>query len=677
METPVLNLLGPGLFPLLKNKMLHTTLSRFALTLREHRGWVLVLLALLTMLGGYGAAKSQVDNSLEVWQSEDSPDWLAYQKFLERTNIADPLIIFIPEKVDGSILLQVRKTLKNLPDVSSCKSVAIDTIQGTRSSILNLVPVPNATPSQLGEILKQVPQIMQKHHVDSFHLGGVWYLTKQLDTLSAKATTILFPVVLLVVSIAVLLLCRSQALLILSCGLISAVLLVGMIGLCGVKMNMVLLALPPLTLILGMAHGIHFSIKKWRSDETPISLFCRVAPPCALSGITTAMGFASLLFSSYQPVRELGFWGAIGTLISLFVTFILVPIFLKPGDFSKKLVLPQTTSRFLANHRQKIFATLLLTLILAAIGMGKLQKGSLILDFFTNDSAVRLNYLAIEDAGIGLTPIEVDFFSEPRFRGELDGHLKDLAVKHPEITHYLFTMSNQSKQVVSLGAQMLIPNLFNSNLQVERLTILIRTVSSEATLSIADDMEGFFQNRLGTSAIPYVTGSIPLYTRGQKKLFSSMLQSFSVAFLAITLLIGLLLRSFKMGIIAMVPNLLPVLLVISVMGWFGIPLSVATITVASIIFGIVVDDTIHFLYTYKNQDKTLPPMQRLDHVFQQVGSPIITTTLVTGTGFLAFLASPFIPLGYFGLLISLSLWTALLCDLTLLPILLMGKTNNV
>ncbi len=185
-------------------------------------------------------------------------------------------------------------------------------------------------------------------------------------------------------------------------------------------------------------------------------------------------------------------------------------------------------------------------------------------------------------------------------------------------------------------------------------------------------MERFFQDRFGTSTIPYVTGSVPLYTRGQKQLFFSMLESFSAAFISIALLIGLLLRSVKMGLIAMVPNLLPVLLVIAIMGWFGIPLSVATITVASIIFGIVVDDTIHFLYCYRNQDETLTPRQRLDYVFQQVGAPIITTTLVTGTGFLAFLASPFIPLAYFGLLISLALWMALICDLTVLPILLMG-----
>lgn len=152
-----------------------------------------------------------------------------------------------------------------------------------------------------------------------------------------------------------------------------------------------------------------------------------------------------------------------------------------------------------------------------------------------------------------------------------------------------------------------------------------------------------------------------------------MLRSFSIAFMAITLLIGLMLRSVRMAFIAMIPNLLPVILVLALMGLLDIPLSVATMTVASIIFGIVVDDTIHYLYTYQNiREKG---HARLNQVFQQVGAPIITTTIVTGTGFLAFLASPFIPLGHFGLLISLALWMALFCDLFILPLLLMEKHN--
>ncbi len=266
--------------------------------------------------------------------------------------------------------------LNALPYVGFCEGVGLETVKGGKGTLLTLRPISGAAPSQLAGILELVPEVLRKYQVETFHLGGVWYLTNRLDTLSAQATTLLFPVVLLVVSIAVFFLCRTQALLILSCGLISAMLLVGMIGLCGVKMNMVLLALPPLTLILGMAHAIHFSIKKWQPDDTAVTLFCRVAPPCVLSGVTTAMGFGSLLFSSYQPVRELGIWGAAGTLFSLVVTFVLVPVFLKPSPFFRRLVLPATTSLFLARNRRKIGFLLLLAMIAAGIGIGRLQKGS-------------------------------------------------------------------------------------------------------------------------------------------------------------------------------------------------------------------------------------------------------------------------------------------------------------
>jgi predicted RND superfamily exporter protein len=311
------------------------------------------------------------------------------------------------------------------------------------------------------------------------------------------------------------------------------------------------------------------------------------------------------------------------------------------------------------------------------IGIGRLQKGSLILDFFTDSSDIRTNYQNIEDAGIGLTPIEVDFFDRELSRDDLNPHLKQLAARYKEITHFILSMDNQTTQVVSLAAKMLIPEFRMPNLKIERLTILIRTISSEETLAIADKMEEFFQQNLAASEMHYITGSVPLYTRGQKQLFSSMLKSFGAAFLSISLLIGILLKSFKMGLIAMVPNLLPVVFVVAFMGWIGIPLSVATMTVASIIFGIVVDDTIHMLYGYRNQQKTLSARQRLDFVFKDVGSPIITTTLVTGTGFLAFMASPFIPLGHFGLLISLALWMALLCDFFVLPILLLQGEKHV
>ncbi|MDA3970031.1 MAG: hypothetical protein PF442_01630 [Desulfobulbaceae bacterium] len=650
-------------------------MTRIASAFRSHPQWIFILMLLLATIGGYGASKSQVDNSLQVWQSEDDPGWLAYQDFLEQTKLTDPLVILIPAEVDPFALEEISDQLANLPFVNRCQNVHIQTTSNTTGVLFTLTPVTDAEPSQLAEILRQIPTILQGQDITTFHLGGVWYLTHQLDTLSAKATTVLFPVVLLVVSVVIFCLCRQQALLILACGLIPSLLLVGIMGLCGVKMNMVLLALPPLTLILGLAHAIHFTIKVWDADDTPVTIFCRVAPPCALSALTTTMGFGSLLLSSYQPVRQLGLWGGAGSLLSLAVTVILVPTFLQRNTRPMKFSLPADFSQRLKTHRTKILITLGLTLILALLGIARLQTGSLILEFFGPDSVVRTNYTAIEEKGIGLTPMEINLLDHQFSKPELEEPFRQLAALHPEISHFIFTMTDESQQVMSFGATFQVPNLPMAPLTVSRVTLLMHTIPSEATLVLAAEVDGFLQRHLGKSRLPYITGSIPLYTRGQHELFRSMLQSFSLAFLTISLLIGLLLRSLKMAFIAIIPNILPVVLVIAVMGWLTIPLSVATMTVASIIFGIVVDDTIHYLYTYQKQ-RGLELHQRLNNVFHQVGTPIITTTLITGTGFLAFLASPFIPLAHFGLLISLALWMALCCDLCILPLLLQAIDHD-
>jgi len=653
-----------------------SALKRFAAAIRSSPRVVVMMMALLLALGAYGASLSRVDNSLPVWQSADAPEWLAYQKFMERNKIIDPLILLVPEVLNLQQTIGVNDAFSSLSAVSKSRGITVQTVQEEKLSLFSIVPVPDASSAQLAEILSRIESILQEQGIKRFYAGGVWYLTKQLDELSARATTVLFPVVLLVVCLIVWLLSRKAAVLIVSCGLFPALLLVGFMGLCGVKMNMVLLALPPLTLILGLSHAIHFCIKQWGPGETVVSLFARVAPPCIFSALTTALGFASLRFSSYAPVRELGLWGAVGAVLSLMVTFLLIPAFLQPVQPSGKVVLPRRMASFISGNRKYIVLALILLLTLAASGISQLQKGSLILDFFTKKSEVRTNYHHIENAGIGLTPVEVDLFGHELSREKLEPSLHKLTEEFPGITHIFLQMENGMVQVDSLAAKMQIPELNIPGQKVQRITLLIYTISSEETLRIADAMEVFFQTRLEASTTPYITGSVPLYTRGQKQLFSSMLQSFSVAFFSISLLISLLLRSFRMGLVAMVPNLLPVLFVMAAMGWLGIPLSVATITVASIIFGIVVDDTIHMLYGFRKQSSSIPAVKRLDTVFQEVGAPIVTTTLVTGTGFLAFLASPFIPLAQFGLLISLALWMALLCDFFVLPVLLLqGETD--
>jgi len=164
---------------------------------------------------------------------------------------------------------------------------------------------------------------------------------------------------------------------------------------------------------------------------------------------------------------------------------------------------------------------------------------------------------------------------------------------------------------------------------------------------------------------------VPLDTRGQREMFTTLVSTFGLAFLSVSLVMGLALRSLRLAILAIIPNFVPVLYLLGTMGLFGIPLSVASVTVASIVFGVVVDDTIHFMHTWQEMAAVGAPHLRLHRTISHTALAMFTSSIVTATGFLGFLISPFMPLRDFGLLISLSLIYGIICDLLLLPALLL------
>ncbi len=548
---------------------------------------------------------------------------------------------------------------------------------GGQALLISLFPKENATPHVLSSLLGRVEQVLHTIAPQPYHLGGVWLLTDRLDKLSARSTQTMFPLVIGLLA-AVLLLLRFTMWdvgLIMACGLLPAFQLTGFMAFFGVKMNMILLALPPLTMILGISHAIHLISKKKVDSEETMDIFAQVAPPCLLSGLTTALGFLSLLLGQYQPVRELGLWGAIGTLLSLLCSLLLLPLFFKPSAKHLTFNFFDLLLRVIVRWKNSIVIGMGAAILLGLAGAQQLQRGSFILDFFTPDSVVHNDYQTIEHAGIGLTPLEIDLGKSRFSNREIEKNMSLLADARPEITHILYGFASGLviPKATDHGARFnTLADLDFMLENVNRITLLTRTLASEKTLDLVDRIETFCQLHFGVRRLPYVTGSVPLYTRGQKKLFSSLVASFSVAFISISLIMGVVLRSLRLGMLAIVPNILPVILVLGVMGVVGIPLSVATVTVASIVFGIVVDDTIHFLHGWQRvQPNMNSRKQGIEQVFAYAGPAMVTTTCVAGIGFLGFAASPFLPLRNFGLLISLAMWLALCCDLILLPALLL------
>lgn len=648
----------------------------FAAFLRRHRILALILFVGLTLVSGVCALQIRVDNSLAVWQSDDDPHWQQYQDFVARYHIIDPLIVYLP----GLDLLaqdEITDALQAQTSADKLPALTIRSLSGQDVGLFFVVPKPNSSPADLAALLTEVEGVLKQHKVE-YHLGGVWYLTTLLDQLSATSTQTLFPVVLAILAVGVVVLVRSwrNIVLVLLCGCLPALQITGVMALFGVKLNMILLALPPCTMILGIAHAIHLVSKEPDPDHPDgVSLFAEVAPPSLLSGLTIMIGFFSLYFSNYVPIQQLGLWGTVAGALSLATSLIVLGLFFEPAP-CRAIPLPQGYVSFMARHRLSLAGLFVILIVLSGFGIGRLQTGSLILDFFRDTAQVRTHYQQIENGGLGLTPFEVDLANSQLPNQALHAVFAEYGRHHPEITQVLYTFADDRVVSESTEHGARFPTLLTLDTmdqRPQRATVLLRTVASEPTLDLAEDLEELLQQRIGPQAHPYVTGSVPLYCRGQQQLFTSLLTSFSNAFVPISLIMGLALRSWYFALLAIIPNILPVFFIVALMGWLSIPLSVATVTVASIVFGIVVDDTIHFLHRLQAATRESGATTvHLHDTIHYAGPAMLTAAVISGTGFLGFLASPFIPLRHFGLLISGALWLAIFCDMVLLPLLLLS-----
>ncbi len=646
--------------------------------LHRNRTAVLLLVAGVTLLLSLAAGRSTVDNSIGVWQTENDPHWLHFQEFAARQHLVDPLVAYLPE-ASPEAAREINTAARKINGVERTTLFRLGA--PAQGYLFLLFPKPQSTPPQLAGLIREVKQLIARQLPrQPAHLGGVWYLTDTLDSLSASSTQTLFPLVIIILALGVLLFLRSlrNTALALVCGLLPALHLTGLLALAHEPLNVILLALPPLTMILGITHAIHL-LKKTAQPE-PFAVYAQVAPPCLLCALTTMLGFLSLLVSAYGPVQKLGLWGAVGSVLSLITTLLLLPLF-SQGSGATPVVPPAKQKNLLGQiiigHKNRILFTVAGLVALSAWGMLHLEKGSFILAFFKPEAAISRDYRAIEQAGVGLTPLEIGLDGSPAQNRAIQQAMLTLAERHPEITHFFSFYDETGKIALPMatanGASLDTPLMPGLGLQTPiRLTILTRTLASEKTMRLVDAIEAELQTLLGAKPTPYVTGTVPLYTRGQREMFTTLVSTFGLAFLSVSLVMGLALRSLRLAVLAIIPNFVPVLYLLGTMGLFGIPLSVASVTVASIVFGVVVDDTIHFMHTWQEMAAVADPHARLHRTISHTALAMFTSSIVTATGFLGFLISPFMPLRDFGLLISLSLIYGIICDLLLLPALLLA-----
>jgi len=495
----------------------------------------------------------------------------------------------------------------------------------------------------------------------------------------------------------------------------------GILGLLQYEITVLTALIPPLIIVIGIPNCI-FLINKYQQEvkkhgNQALSLqrvISKIGNATLMTNMTTASGFATFIITDSHLLKEFGIVASLNIIGIFILSLLIIPIVYSYLSLPKTRHLKHLNKkwidafvnkmeRFVRHQRIAVYIVALSLLIASIIGIYQINiSGSPIEDMPKNAQFFK-DIRFFEREFDGIMPIEI-VIDTKRPKGVMNAgnlnkidRLDEVITEIPELSQPLSVVNlvKYSKQAFyngipkyyqlptkqetnfilsvaqkSAGNSNLLKNFVDSTGQTARVTTFIQDVKTDRMEEIinrlSENLDKFFPpDRYET----YMTGSALLFLKGTKYLVKNLVLSLTFAIFLIALFMAYLFRSFRMIIISLIPNLLPLLITAGVMGFIGVPIKPSTILVFSIAFGISVDDTIHFLAKYR-QELIVNRWQIKKSVYaalRETGVSMFYTSIVLFFGFSVFIISDFGGTVALGSLVSATLLFAMLSNLVLLP----------
>ncbi len=490
---------------------------------------------------------------------------------------------------------------------------------------------------------------------------------------------------------------------------VAALWLMGVYGALGHDINMVTMILPTLMLIIGVSDCVHFLNRavelppggtRWERTRTAVAFMFW---PCLMNSLTTAAGFVSLAAAPMPVVRDLGIFAAIGVLGAFLAALVgcgtgLLWARAEPAPEPPRLlkILVQGLARLATRSPAAVLVGALAVVLAGSLGITRLEVDTYSIDYLRDSHPVRQDSQIIERSFGSYTPLEFVVQSpgalrDPRLMGAV-ARWQDEMETIPGVgsTRSATDLVRRLEQVLSDGkpesyrvpedearleqALLLyesdpdtdLSSLVSPQEDLLRVTASIPMASARGIDQSLDQLMAAAQLPDGAQLTP--AGYLPLYVRIMESVVQSQVSSFGLAFAVIFVMLALLFRSVRLAALAVPANIVPIVLILGLMGFLGVRLDVATVTISAVLLGLVVDDTTQFLYRFRYELR-----QRGDHVqavraaIQGVGRALVSTTLVLSLGFSVLGLAQIKSISSFGLLMALAMVAALLGDLLMLP----------
>lgn len=505
----------------------------------------------------------------------------------------------------------------------------------------------------------------------------------------------------------------------------------GFIGLLHYEITILTALIPPLIIVIGIPNCI-FLINKYQQEikkhgnqaKSLQRVITKVGNATLMTNITTASGFATFILTDSQLLREFGVVASINILAIFVLSLLIIPViysYLKPPrDRHLKHLNTRWIGGFVdwmenmvRNHRIAIYISSLGLLILSIIGIYTIKVSGSILEDMPQETQFYKDVKFFEREFDGVMPLEI-MIDTKRPKGVLKlstlKRMNDLESKIEEIPELSKPLSinrlvKYSKQAYYNGnpiyyqlptsqeqnfimpyakglssSEGIMQSYVDSTGQYARITTFMKDVGTEKMEEIENDLlpeiEKIFPSERYEVSL---TGKALLFQKGTSYLVRNLIISLGLAILLIAGLMAWMFRSFRMILISLVPNLLPLIVTAGVMGFLGVPIKPSTILVFSIAFGISVDDTIHFLAKYRQELKAndWKIKRSVYAALRETGVSMFYTSIVLFFGFSVFMISSFGGTVALGGLVSATLLFAMLSNLLLLPSLLLSLERSI
>ncbi len=575
---------------------------------------------------------------------------------------------------------------------------------------------------RVGAIIDAAPQTLSIYQI------GMPLVSQALARFTQKDFRRLPPFTLLLVSLILFLLFRRMTLILLpiGCVLLSVVWTFGFMAWIGIPLSMLTMIVPVFLIAVGTAYCLHIAfthLNQAPHHRAPIqavlATFSHVTFPTVVAVCTTVFGLGSLLVNHITAIREFAILSCFGMGSLLVVLLTLFPVALslvpppplKTGRGGSPAII-RLADRIIEwiihinlHHQKRVLPIIGLFTLFCVMGIFRIRVETNPVQFFREEAPITQHFHDIYRDMSGSFPVNVvlsghesGYFQDPEHLRHLDraqarlealpgvdkalsfaSYMKLVNYALNEFRPEYYALPEEPFEVrmvlnnyISMLGEDMLERFVDRELSQANIILLTHLSSSQDFLKIREQILSDLRGNLPKPLSPEVTGFGVVISASSHLLTKGQVKSLSITLVLVFGIMFVLFLSSRVGIIAIVPNLFPIVINFGLMGWFGIELSTVTSLIASIAIGLAVDDTIHYLVHYNREFKIdLDEERALRETLHQVGRPILFTTLTISVGFSILTLSSFTPTAVFGLMMMITMISALIGDAVLLPSLML------